>query len=115
MPKRILVIDDEQMIIDSIKTVFEDIGCEVTGCSDPHAGEQEALANDYDLIVVDLRMPERDGAAVTAAICEARPEARVLINTGYPNDPLAKQALDAGATTILRKPFEIAKIMDFLY
>jgi DNA-binding response OmpR family regulator len=112
--KRILVIDDEAPILEAIKTIFEDMGYEVTGLSDALRGEREAIENDYDLILLDIRMPEKNGAEVTESILKERPKARILIITGYPTDPLATRALSAGARGLVKKPFEIAKILDFL-
>jgi len=43
-----------------------------------------------------------------------KPDARILILTGHPTDPLAKKALEAGARSLVKKPFEIGKILDFL-
>lgn len=112
--KKILVIDDEAMIIDVIKVILEDMGYSVTGFQNSREGEKEAIENDYDLIVVDIRMPEKNGAEVTESILKAKPESKILIITAYPTDPLAKQALDAGALSLLKKPFEVGKIIDFL-
>jgi DNA-binding response OmpR family regulator len=112
--KRILVIDDDQMILDAISTILEDMGYQVDGFRQSPEGEKAALSTHYDLILMDLRMPDRDGAAVTESILAAKPEAKVLIITGHPSDPLAKRALDAGAKALLKKPFEIGKLLDHL-
>ena len=112
--KSILVIDDETMVLDAIKIIFEDMGYRVKVFSDSQAGMEDTLHNDYDLILVDVRMPGMNGAEVTAGIRKEKPEARILIITGYPGDPLAARALQAGAFGLLKKPFEIAKILDFL-
>ncbi len=112
--KNILVIDDEKMILDAIKVIFEDMGYGVSIFSDSASGMEEAAKNDYDLIIVDMRMPGKNGAEVTEGIRKARPDARVLIVTAYPNDPLVLRALEAGALALLQKPFEIGKILDFL-
>jgi DNA-binding response OmpR family regulator len=60
--KNILVIDDETMILDAIKVIFEDIGYAVKAFSDSLGGTEEALRSDYDLILVDIRMPGMNGA-----------------------------------------------------
>jgi len=112
--KRILVIDDEQMILDSIKIIFEDLGYSVSVSSDPRAGLEIALREDFDLILVDIRMPGLNGAEVTAAVHAARPSARILVITAHPHDELVTRALEAGAVSVLRKPFEIAKVLDLL-
>jgi CheY-like chemotaxis protein len=102
MAKSILVIDDETLILDAIKIIFEDMGYEVETVSD------------FDLILTDIRMPGRNGAEITEAVLAKKPKARILCITAYPNDPVAERAVNAGAVGLLKKPFEIAKILDFL-
>lgn len=114
MGKKILAVDDEQMILDVIKLILEDRGHVVRTFSDPVAGEAAALAEEFDLILLDLRMPVKNGAELTASILRARPAARILLISAYPSDPLASQALAAGAHALVRKPFEIAKILSIL-
>ena len=114
MGKSILVIDDETMILDAIKIIFEDMGYSVQTTSDPLHGTDEAIAGNFDLILTDVRMPSRNGAEVTEAVLARKPTARILVITAYPNDPLAERAIKAGAVGLLKKPFEIAKILDFL-
>jgi DNA-binding NtrC family response regulator len=114
MSKSILVIDDETMILDAIKIIFEDMGYNVETTADPVHGTEVALAGEFDLILTDVRMPARNGAEVTEAVLAGKPAARVLVITAYPNDPLAERAIRAGAVGLLKKPFEIAKILDFL-
>lgn len=114
MGKRILAIDDESMILDAVKLILEDMGHEVHAYSHSAEGEAAALAEDFDLILLDLRMPEKNGAQLSESIMKAKPHAKILLITAYPTDPLAAQALRAGAHALLKKPFEIAKIVDFL-
>jgi len=112
--KSILVIDDETMILDAIKIIFEDMGYSVQTTADPIQGTDLAVSQDFDLILTDIRMPSRNGAEITEAVLAKKPKARILVITAYPNDPLAERAVKAGAVGLLRKPFEIAKILDFL-
>jgi len=112
--KSILVIDDEIMILDAIKIIFEDMGYTVQTTSDPLQGTEEAVNKDFDLILTDVRMPVRNGAEVTETVLARKPGARILVITAYPNDPLAERAVRAGALGLLKKPFEIAKILDYL-
>jgi CheY-like chemotaxis protein len=112
--KRILVIDDEAMILDAIKIIFEDLGHTVEVRANSQAGLEEGLRADYDLVLVDIRMPGKNGAEITEELLKAKPATRVLLITAYPNDPLVARALGAGAHALLKKPFEIAKVLDFL-
>jgi len=112
--KKILIIDDEEMIVDVMKVILEDLGHQVTGFHKSREGEKAAIENDYDLILVDIRMPEKNGAEVTRSILKAKPEARILIITAYPADPLVESALNAGAMALMKKPFDMGKILNFL-
>jgi DNA-binding response OmpR family regulator len=114
MAKRILVVDDEEMILNAIKLILEDMGLAVDISSDPAAGERMALERDYDLVLVDLRMPGRSGAEVASSVLAKKPACRILVITAFPGDPLAARALEAGCVGLLKKPFEIAKILEFL-
>jgi DNA-binding NtrC family response regulator len=114
MKRSLLVVDDEQMILDAIQIIFEDMGYEVLTTTDPTEAIAIATARPFDLILTDIRMPVSNGAEITEAIRAARPDARVLVITAFPNDPLVFRALDAGAIDIIRKPFEITKILDFM-
>ncbi len=60
MAKSILVIDDETMILDAIKIIFEDMGHSVQTTPDPIHGTEVAIAQDFDLILTDIRMPVRE-------------------------------------------------------
>lgn len=112
--KRLLMIDDEKEILDVVKTIIEDMGY-IVDCYDvPEEGLSAALANSYDLIVTDIRMPGMNGAEITEKIRAEKEDAVILLLTGYPGDPVARRALEAGAVGLMRKPFEVAKIVDFL-
>ena len=114
MGKKVLVIDDEHMMLDAIKTILEEMGHRVECFSSSAEGEKSALENDFDLILTDLRIPEKNGAEVTETVLKKKPDAKVLIITGHPHDPLAKRALDAGAKGLVKKPFDIGKILEYL-
>jgi DNA-binding NtrC family response regulator len=114
VPKSILVIDDDEMILYAIKTIFEDMGYSVTTTTDPVEGIRIALEDDHDLVITDIRMPGKNGAEVVDAVLAKRPGARILLVTSHPTDPLAVQGLKAGAIGLLKKPFEIMKILEFL-
>ena len=78
------------------------------------AGVEEASRGIYDLILVNIRMPGMNGAEVTRRVRAVKPDARVLIVTAFPNDPLVAKAREAGAFALLKKPFEIAAVLDLL-
>lgn len=111
---RVLVIDDERMMLEVVETILEDLGHTVTCCSSALEGLKIALEEDFDLILVDIHMPAKDGAEVIEGILARRPDATILVLTGHPNDPRVRVALDAGAKGLVRKPFDIGKVLEFL-
>ena len=111
---KILIIDDEEIIVEAVTTILSDMGHSVTGCSSSVEGVKKALEADFDLIISDLRMPDMNGAEVTEKIIAEKPDSKILIITAFPLDPIARQALDFGAMTLLKKPFEISKILLYL-
>jgi CheY-like chemotaxis protein len=114
MGKRILAIDDDEMVLYAMKTIFEDLGYAVNTTTDPVEGIKDALVNNYDLIIADIRMPKRNGAEVVDAVLAKKPGTRILIVTSHPTDPLVARALKAGAVGLIKKPFEVMKILEFL-
>lgn len=113
MKGSILVIDDDKPILEAIQTILDDFGLSVSVADNAGDGERMAMEADYDLILLDIRMPDKNGADVTKAIIARKPAARIFVITGYPGDQLTQDALANGAKGILKKPFEIAKILDF--
>jgi DNA-binding NtrC family response regulator len=114
MGKKILAIDDEVTILEALESIMGDMGHTVVTFSNSVEGEKAALSDDFDLILIDMRMPEKNGAEVTKTIMKNKPEAKILIITAFPGDPLAKQSLDAGAKGLVKKPFDMGKILTFL-
>lgn len=111
--KKLLIVDDEEMIIKSIKMILKEYGIDVTGYSNSQEGVISAIEETYDLILVDIRMPDLNGAEFTKKVKSEKPESKIMVITAFPQDPLAQEALDAGAFTLLKKPFEIVKILSY--
>ena len=103
---RILVIDDENNIRMMVRLTLQHVGYEV----DVAADGQEGLArfNDgssWDLILLDQRMPFMDGLDVLRQIRYQDPSVKIIMITAFGTIDLAVEAMKAGATDFLRKPF----------
>jgi len=108
---RILVVDDEPRIRSLLaETLRGKEDAEI----DEAAGGVEALRladeTDYDLCLLDLRMPGMDGLEVLARLREVRPDVPVIMLTAHGTTDAAVQAMKAGATDFLEKPFESARL-----
>jgi DNA-binding NtrC family response regulator len=102
---KILVIDDERIVIDSITKILKEEHIDVEATLSGRQGIDMALQKAYDLVLTDLRMPDIGGMRVLRDIKRARPELPVVMITGYASVPSAVQAIKLGAAEILEKPF----------
>lgn len=114
MAKKILMIDDDVLVRETMEMIFSDFGVDVKTCGDGELGVRLSLESDYDLILCDMRMPGLNGAQTVSRILESKPKARILVVTAFPGDPLVQEALTAGAIGLMKKPFEVAKLLDLI-
>jgi len=102
---RALVIDDEQIVLDSVKKILEPEDYDVDVSLDSRVGLELALTNNYDVVLTDIRMPYIGGMRVLRDIKRAKPSLPVIIITGYATVKSAVQAMKLGATDYIEKPF----------
>ncbi len=100
---RILAIDDEQIVLDSVRKVLGDFQVDLAQSS--RQGLEWAMGRDYDLVLTDIRMPEIGGMRILRDIKRAKPALPVVIFTGYATVASAVQAMKLGAADYLEKPF----------
>lgn len=103
--KRALVIDDEQIVLDSACKILKDDGFEVSTTLSAGSGISHGINEPFDIILTDLRMPNIDGLKVLRDIRRFSPSVPILIITGYASVPSAIQAMKLGATHYIEKPF----------
>ena len=102
---RILVVDDEEMMLDACRLVLERSRYQVDVERSPFEGRDRALRGDYDVLLLDLRMPGLDGLQILSMLREYRPALEVVVMSGYSTIETAVQAIKLGAFEFLPKPF----------
>jgi CheY-like chemotaxis protein len=102
---RILVIDDEEIIHDSLKRILGRQGHQVDAAFGAPEAMELLAARAYDLVITDLMMPEVNGIQLMEKMRAAGQDVPVLMITGYPTIRTAVQALRLGAVDYLSKPF----------
>ncbi len=109
--KRVLVVDDEPVVCRSVQRILHSRGFQV----DQSLGGAEALQKmeqaPYDLVLLDLRMPDMDGMQVLQAIKERWPEVKVIVVTGYASVESAVETIQNGAEGYLPKPFTPSELL----
>jgi len=100
-----LVIDDEQILLDSVSQILTDENYEVDVSLSGREGLNQAIEKEYDIVLTDIRMPDIGGMRVLRDIKRAKPSLPVVIITGYASVKSAVQAMKLGAADYLEKPF----------
>jgi signal transduction histidine kinase len=103
---RVLVVDDEPAIVRLCQRFLERAGFEVVTTTEPRAGLELLRKEKFDLLLVDIRMPEIDGFELIAQARQYQPELAVLVMTGFGTVEIAIQALRKGVDGLILKPFE---------
>jgi DNA-binding NtrC family response regulator len=104
--KRILIIDDEEVIRDGCCQVLSRKGYFAESTGDALHGLEMALRDLHDVILLDIRMPRMDGMEILRKLKGERGvSAKIIIVTGYGNVPLAVEAMRQGAFDFLMKPY----------
>lgn len=118
--KRILVADDEPAIRDTLNSILTQKGANVTVCTNGvetiETIEKAANSADafYDMIISDIKMPDRNGYEVYRTAKAARPDTPVVLMTGFGYDPHHSivRASQEGLQSFLFKPFKVSQLMD---
>ena len=107
---KILLADDEAIIRQTLGNYLRDTGQTVEEAPDGLAAWQMIQLRDYDLVLVDLRMPGLDGLGVLARVRESYPDLPVVLITAHGNLDVAVQALRLGAADLLVKPIKLLEL-----
>ncbi|MDX1436726.1 MAG: response regulator [Anaerolineales bacterium] len=101
----ILVVDDEPGVAELCRRVLDRAGFEVQAVSRPSLGVEKLKESRFDLLLIDIRMPEMDGFELMAIARQHQPDLAVLIMTGFGTVETAIEALRRGADGLILKPF----------
>jgi CheY-like chemotaxis protein/glycine cleavage system H lipoate-binding protein len=111
---RILAVDDEKIILDSLRKMLVLGGYSI----DTVESGSEALGlvskRDYDFVFTDLKMPGMDGVEVTKAVRHLRPDIDVVVITGYGTIETAVETVQYGAMDYVEKPFTEDELLAFV-
>ncbi len=105
--KRILIVDDEERICQSLTALLGREGYVIETATDGEAAISKLEAVPYDVILSDIKMPKADGMMVLKKARQKDPEALVILMTGYASLESAMAAVSAGAYEYILKPVDI--------
>lgn len=109
--KKILVVDDDPIVVRSCKRALSEEGCQVEATQSGRKGLTMARGTAYDLMLADLKIPDLDGMKIVRAIRQERAEMPVVIITGYGTPESKREARELGVAVYVEKPFTPEEIV----
>jgi DNA-binding response OmpR family regulator len=111
--KRILLVDDDQEIVESMKAVLESRGYQIMVARDGNQGLVMAESEEPDLVVLDMMMPKRSGFLVLEKLRRSRPDPmRVIMITANEGSRHKAYAEMLGVDDYIRKPFAMDRLLE---
>jgi len=110
--ERVLVVDDESMIVATTAKCLEALGYSVTTTHRANDALEifRAGPERFDLVITDLTMPRMGGEALVEHLLAARPDLPVIVATGYGEDAIVQRLLERGVRAVLAKPVSLATL-----
>lgn len=109
--ERILVVDDEASVVEMCAKALQGAGFEAEGVFGGTEAIERCQEEEFDLLLIDLRMPDLGGLEVLRAVKELDPDMAAIIITGYGTLESAVEAMRLGAQEYLNKPFDGAGLV----
>jgi signal transduction histidine kinase/CheY-like chemotaxis protein len=109
-PIRILVVDDEEIMLKLACDALRSQGHDVTGTSRPAEALDKLKHRKFDFILTDIKMPEMDGMELIQSARRIDPSMGAIFMTGYASLDTAKRAIQEGAYDYILKPFDLQEI-----
>lgn len=112
MSGRIFIVDDDTDHAESLADVLEMHGYSVAMSFTGEQGVARFRNEDFDVVLMDVKLPGMNGVETFFEFKKIRPNARVLMMTGYSVEQLVAQAVDNGALGILHKPVSVSELLE---
>ena len=111
-PTRILVVDDDEGVRNSLATILKDEGYTVDVAKNGSEAIEKSKAAFYNVALIDIRLPDMEGTEILTRMRETVPKIRKIILTGYPSLQNAIEAVNRNADAYILKPVEVEKLLD---
>jgi len=110
----ILIVDDNKDFADVFCDILRVNNYKAESCYGGQQAIEKIKKSDFDLMFLDIRMPDMDGIQTLKEVMKIKPEVSVIMMTGYSMDELVHKAIEEKASDIIYKPFEIDKVLSLI-
>ncbi len=108
--RRILIVDDDPLIVQSFAAIFRSDGYAVAAAADADEALARARGGAFDVILLDVVLPGADGVEIVEALRRAAPASAVVVLSASPDVDVA-DALARGATEVIMKPPDVGELL----
>jgi len=115
MKEKVLLVDDEEEFIETLAERMRTRGMEVSTSNSGADALQLVDDEDFDVVVLDLKMPGIDGLDALKRIKRRRPDVQVVLLTGYATIEKGVEAIKEGALEFLEKPVDISSLTEAIH
>ena len=112
MKEKVLIIDDEQEFTEALAERMTNRGMTVSTSSSAVEGLKNVEEKSFDVVVLDLQMPEMDGIETLKILKKKRPELQVILLTGHATVEKGIEAMKLGAMDLLEKPADVTTLTE---
>ena len=111
---RILVLDDEEIVVTRLKPALEKEGYIVETFVNSKSAKEYLEQNRFDIVITDLKMADIDGLQLFRFVKEKWPGTKVVLISGFATLKVAQEALKEGVYQVIPKPFKISRIKELI-
>ncbi len=112
MHEKVLLVDDEPDFLEAMAARMQVRGIDVTTTTSTIDALSMAENKSFDVIVMDLMMPEMAGLEALKALKDLKPESQIILLTGYATREIEAEALKLGAVDLIEKPADIERLLE---
>lgn len=108
-----LVIDDDEALCRNLWELMHERGLRVCLAHNQEAAHERLSGRKYDLVLIDMKLPDGDGRSVFQLVRETNPQARAIVITGFRSEtePLLQQLVEQGIAAVCYKPFDVEQLL----
>jgi DNA-binding NtrC family response regulator len=111
---RVMVLDDETIVCERLRSTLEKSNLEVETFTDPNEAIKRIAEKFFSVLITDLKMKGLDGIEILKMVQKISSETKVIIITGFATMEKAKEALKMGAYDFIAKPFKLSQLRDLV-
>lgn len=112
---KILVVDDDPIVLDSCKLVLEAEGFDIRSVPSADKALETMENDDFDLLLVDVKMPEHDGMYLMQEIKKRWRQIPIVVMSGYPTPETIADGVKMGADRFIAKPFTPDELLEIVH